>query len=61
MATFIGTTGNDLLFGSNDDDILYGNGGNDYLDSGLGNDTLVVVVANTPERPWRTDVEKGFV
>jgi Ca2+-binding RTX toxin-like protein len=35
MATFIGTTGNDLLFGSNDDDILYGNGGNDYLDSGL--------------------------
>ena len=20
-----------------------------------------VVVANTPERPWRTDVEKGFV
>ena len=21
----------------------------------------VVVVANTPERPWRTDVEKGSV
>jgi len=22
---------------------------------------ILVVVANTPERPWRTDVEKGFV
>ena len=21
---------------------------------------ILVVVANTPERPWRTDVEKGF-
>ena len=22
---------------------------------------ILVVVANTPERPWRTEVEKGFV
>ena len=22
---------------------------------------ILVVVANTPARPWRTDVEKGFV
>ena len=22
---------------------------------------ILVIVANTPERPWRTDVEKGFV
>ena len=22
---------------------------------------ILLVVANTPERPWRTDVEKGFV
>ena len=22
---------------------------------------ILEIVANTPERPWRTDVEKGFV
>ena len=43
MATFNGTTGNDILYGSSNGDNLYGYEGNDTLYGGMGDDWLIDV------------------
>ena len=39
--TFVGSSGNDYLYGNNLNDTMWGMGGNDTLRSGTGNDTLI--------------------
>ncbi|WP_353427884.1 hypothetical protein NHB34_01870 [Polynucleobacter sp. MWH-UH19D] len=39
--TFVGTVGNDYLYGNNSNDTMWGMAGNDTLRSGTGNDTLI--------------------